>query len=325
MRATIVAFHQYHPQGVTDYYRNHFEYFKKTLKVWGKEMDKLYIVDQDWNFTDKDRADLKELTNDFEIMKSKQAGHHWIQFLDLLPKVNEEHVMIIDNDTYIYEKGFVDGYFKMLEEGYDLVSMFDGSGGMREQVWKKFPQLKAKDYIRIGPYLCFIRRPLLDNLDFAPKYYEPGVFLPEIDYTTVKGDWLDSFGEATLKILATDPKMEIIDKDDRTSLYFLPDHSITTAYGQKPTGVYHIRNWNLGLHLINERKNNMKGYEDFKAITPIQESFRLLGWLWVLSGSLDLLTQGLRSDILAVANDYGATEVEWETFINKFKELHPWI
>lgn len=323
-RACIVSFHQYQPQGRTEHYRNFFEYFKKTLRIWGKEIDKLYIVDQDWNFTLKDKDDLKELTNDFEIFQSVNQGHHWQQFLDLLPRVKEENVMVIDNDMFIYKKGLVDEKFKMLESGYDLVSMFDGSGGMREKIWENFPALKVKDYIRLGPYLCFIKRKLLDNFDGEPKYYKPGVYIKELDYTTGESDWLDSFGEMTLKILSTNPKMEFID-DDRTSLFFYPDHTIGTIYQQEPTGCYHVRNWNLGLHFINERKNSRENYDHFKSITPIQESFRLLGWLWAVSEATGNLNSNLTEDILEVVRDYGATDDEWARYIIGFKELHKWL
>jgi len=324
-RATIVSFYQYQPQGLTQYYRTFFEHFKKSLKVWGKEVDKIYIVDQDWHFTDKDKADLKELTNDFEIMESVNQGHHWVQFHDLLPRVKEENVMIMDNDMFIYKKGFIDSKFKLIEEeGYELVSMFDGSGGMRGLIWDKFPQLKEKEYIRIGPYLSLIKRKYLDGLDFAPKYYEEGTYIPEIDYKTVKGDWLDSFGEATIKILAQKPKMTFIE-DDRTSLFFFPDHGISKAFEGQNTGCYHIRNWNLGLHFINERRNIRQNYDHFRSITPIQECFRVLGWLWVLADASGTMDSNLQEDALQVVRDYGATNEEWYEFIKQFKELHPWI
>ncbi len=323
-RATIVSFYQYTPRGMTNHYRNFFEYFKKTLEVWGKEVDKVYLVDQDWHFTDKDREDLKRLTNDFEIMESVEQGHHWVQFFNLLPRVKEENVMMMDNDTFIYERGLVDKHFRMLEEGYDLVSMFDGSGGMHERIWERFPFLKERGYARLGPYLCFIKRHLLSGLDFAPQYYKPNTYIEALDYRTGDNDWLDSFGEATLKILAQNPKVAFIE-DDRTSLFFYADHSVKPAYEQPQTGSYHLRNWNLGLHLINEKKNNGESYEHFKAITPIQESLRLLGWLWVLSEKVNKLSDALRTDILGIVLDYGANEQEWSEFISKFKELHRWI
>lgn len=326
-RASIVSFAQYQPQGITDYYHNYFEYYKRTLGIWGKEVDKVYIVSQDWEFTDRDRQDLSKLTNDYQIVRGVSERSYAGQFTNLLPMVEEDEVMLMDSDMFIYQKGFVKKCFDRLQEGYGLVGIFDGSGGMRDVVWNKFPELKKRNYLRMAPYLSITKRENFADLepaDWWAKQYPIGTYIKELDYHTVEGDWSDPLGEATLKILSKNPNVYFV-PDDRSSLYFMPDHTITEANTQPHTGCYHLRNWNMGLHLINEHRVNPDSHDRFLATTPIQEAFRLLGWLWTIAEQVGGLNASLQKDILAEVIQYGASKDEWEKYIVKFHELHDWV
>ena len=323
MKAIIIPFHQYVPRGITAHYRIYFDQFKKLLPLWKDEFDHLYLIDHEWDFTEQDRRDLEQIIGERFTIKSAEGFTHWDNLKEILPQVKEDKVLLMDLDTIVYKKGLVEEKFKLLDK-YDLVSMFDGSGGMRELIWQKFPFLKEKGHIRFGAYFCFAKRELLLNLDFAPKHYEKGIYLKELDYTTIDGDWLDSFGEATLKILAKNPRVAFIE-DDRTSLYMNLDHTIAVWSNPLKTDCYHLRNWNLGLHLINEKKRDLESYEKYRQIVPIQEGCRLLGWLWVIAESVGKLDDNLKNDVLGITRDYGLNEDEWLNFISKFKELHPWI
>lgn len=321
MRAIIVPWHQYPPQRITSYYRIYFEYFKKLLRKWKDEFDFLYLIDHYWDFTQKDKEDLTEILGDRWSIRIPTTHNHWDNLSDILPAVKEDKVLIMDLDTLVYKKGLIKEKFDLLDR-FDLVSMFDGSGGMRDLIWAKYPILKEKDVLRIGAYFMFARRDILLNMDFSPKYYSPGTYLPELDYTTVEGDWLDSFGEATLKIMAKKPKVSFVE-DDRGSVY-LDEKGIAVANQRENTGCYHLRNWNLGLHFINESKRNKEAYEKFMSITPGMEACRLLGWLWLIAESVDLLSDDLKKDILKVVKDYRVDNL-WPDYIAKCKEVNPWI
>lgn len=305
MRAVVVPFFQYPPQGVAPYYRVYFDYFLKQLETWKDEFDQLYVVDHLWNITQEDVRKLRDVVGDrygvFALEKN-----YWENLSEILDKVLEDKVLVMDLDTIVYQKGIIAKNFDLLDE-YDLVSTFDGSGGNKEKIWKKYPFLEEKGYLRIAPCFCFAKTKLLRGRDYMP-------------YHKTNEDRADFAGVATLQILKDNPKIKFLE-DDRSSIYLRENGDVFSNF-RRDTGFYHIRNWALGVRLIIDRLTHR---DYLLPITPVTEGCRLLAWLWMVAGKVDGLTEDLQEEILATVHQYNLKDENWFNYLEKFKYFHNWI
>ncbi|HEX8965503.1 MAG TPA: hypothetical protein VF820_03680, partial [Patescibacteria group bacterium] len=259
--AVLIPFFRYQPH-YRDYYRIYFEQLLKGLEIWGDEFDKLYLIDQDMEFTTEDFNRLLAVKPNSEIIKSVNQGHHWVQFKDAIPHIKEDRILFLDNDVIIWKKGIVK---KWLEN--EVALTFDGSGGLKAQMQEKFPILKKYDATRMGSYYFVLPKKVFEKIpdfDFAPITYEEGTYLKELGYTTQKGDWSDSFGLFTMKLLSLYPEVGFIE-DDRSSISF-PDNKTSNP---RQLGYYHVRNGNLPIYTINSFYTHPEDYTRTLKITPI--------------------------------------------------------
>ena len=128
-RAVCVPFHRYHPHA-DEHYKIYWELFKKSLEYFRDDIDHLYLIDSYWGFTGDDIKDLGVPTT---IIPKEKDGHHWVQFKTALPYLKEDYVLFLDNDVVIYDNEVVGSWFLRAKD-YDLVTAFDGSGGLEEAV-----------------------------------------------------------------------------------------------------------------------------------------------------------------------------------------------
>jgi hypothetical protein len=238
--------------------------------------------------------------------------------------LKEENVMLLDNDFYLYKKGLIKKAFDHLKDDKKVVSMFDGSGGMSEVIWERFPYLKGK-YLRLSPPCIFAKRKLLLNMSFDPMYYQAGTFIPDLDYTTKEGDWLDAFGEAMVKVLreVKEDEIEFIPNDFSSLLLHDDGRILEDKREEYGCGYYHLRNSSLGFCLANERlkdKSPNSSYRQRLGITPGIEGLRLLAWAWLI-GERD---ENFKRAIMGVVEDYGVLAEKWAEYIEKFKDFHSW-
>lgn len=322
----VVLWHHYHPRGRSNFYRLQFEYFKRWLEKWKDEFGTLHLVDSEWNFSTDDLKDLDRIMGERYKIWPFGDGHQWTHFRRIVPQLTEENIMLLDNDFFLYKQGLIKKAFDQLNSGKKVVSMFDGSGGMGEVLWERFPYLKEKGYRRLSPPCMFIKRELLLDVNFDPMNYEPGTFIPELNYTTKEGDWLDAFGEAMVKVLSkvNEDEVEFI-PNDFSSLFLYEDGSINIDKREEyDCGYYHLRNSSWGFSIVNERKGGTfpdSAYQQRFKIMPISEGIRLLAWAWVLGES----NEEFKNGIMEVVKDFKVSEEKWFDYLTQFKEFHNWI
>ena len=322
MTAICIPFYRYQPQ-VGDWYKIYFESLLYGLKIWGNEFDHLYLIDQEWGFTEEDYERIVAIKGHGKvtIIKSTVTGHHWNQFKMAIPQIKEDTILFMDNDVFIWKKGIVAGWFKEAETA-DIVTAFDGSGGLRDIIWNRWPIMKLLNATRMGSYYFILHKTILDRIpdfDFAPINYPVGTCIKELkNYITKEGDWSDSFGLFTIKLLALKPKISII-KDDRSSISF-PD--IKTSEPLK-LGYYHIRNGNLPIYTLASKLSHPEDYERVKRDTPRSELTRLFGWFHMLVLMMPQLVEKYeRADIFPFINDIGIHLKEWGQYLKKMEEFH---
>lgn len=320
-RAVIVPFHRYQPHvGLT--YKVYFDYFVENLKVWAKEFDKLYLIDSDFGFSSADVQKTNDLGVFTEVVPIEEVGHHWVHFKNIIPKLKEEYMLFLDCDVVITKSGIIDGWFQEVEAGADILTSFDGSGGMTEQIWEKYPWMKENGFARMGSYYFILTRKLLDKVkdfDFAPIRYEnfdKPPYISELDYQPTKNDWFDSFGLFTVKALATHPKIALIE-DDRGSIYLEDNGSIVkTEPDNRTLGYYHIRNGNLPIYTIDSYYWSKDDWMRTLDITPRRELLRLFAWFQIASGD------SFQKDIDKTLQAVNVQKADWDTYIKEFKLYH---
>ncbi len=313
-KAVLISFFRYQPHD-GEYYRAQFEMFLKSLPFIKDEFDKLYIIDQEWGFTEEDKARLNAI-KETQILPSEQTGHHWVQFKNAIPHITEERILFLDNDVLFWKKGVVKSWF---DSDADLVTAWDGSGGLAEPVRNRFPLLKKLEANRMGSYYFIINKKTFNEIpdfDFAPVgEYPEGTYIKELDYTTKKGDWSDSFGLFTIKMLGRGATTETI-IDDRSSLLLgNEDEYLRTTDKPLRLGYYHIRNGNMPIYMLASRINHMGDYDHQLKVIPRTELLRELAWFWIF-------TPEYRKDAEILLTDSNVSKETWNNYIDEFKVFH---
>lgn len=332
-RAVVIPWHRYHPhegQG----YRVMFEAWLKRFPTWADEFDVLYIIDSFMEFSEEDIRRIQAIKPQVKIFKKEVEGHHWVQYKHFLPRINEMNMLMLDNDVVITKKGIIDGWFKKVEEeGYDFVGSFDGSGGLQDQIKSNFPWMAEKGYNRMGSYYFVWTHQLLERInyfEFAPDYFEPGVYIKELDYTTQDGDWLDSFGMFTIKMLASGAKIYDI-PDPRDTIYLQPNYESDIdlwKINKEPEesnnlGYYHIRNGNLANYVLTSFEFGHDQDYQREINSNKRELLRILAWHWCNMSEAGLTDRRYIDPIMKLLQDLGVDyNTRWRWYIDEFVKYH---
>lgn len=317
-RAVCVPFHRYTPHH-GEYYRVLFQGFLQSLEYMRGSFDKLYLIDSDWNFNFEELDRLNLLGIKFEVIKKEREGHHWVQFHTAMPRINEDFTLFLDNDVFFWRYGVVEEWFKAAEEG-KFVSAFDGSGGLAEVMREKYPVLKSLSANRMGSYYFILDRQdkkVAAKTELGPITYKPGDYIRHLAYSTIEGDWQDSFGLFTTEALSRGRETHVI-TDDRSSIYLQDDGSIVKdPEHPRRLGYYHARNGNLPIFFLNSKFGGYESdYRHYLNITPRRELLRILAWFWFSGGSL------YEREVYSMLSDINVSEETWLNYYKAFVDYH---
>jgi len=280
-----------------------WKFFLLHLKKWIKWVDRVYIIDSGCNL---------ELPEDFfqaekiQIVK-KPPQSHWQNMNEAIRNTAENLILLLDSDMVIYNDKVIHTGFWKLEQGWDVASILDSSGGQPIN-HPAFTENQFRfERRRLCPYLCFIKRNALrPDFDFTPRGGE---------------NWTDSMGTVTEQLVADGKKIYEL-QDDRATISLEDDGRITSvqwldtppkkwALDEHPNlGYYHIRNFGGGLKLWKEKEFGL---------VPGREARRLLAWVWVLKAGIgeDMRDQTIVDPILP--------KEKWVNYFKKFAEYHSWL
>ncbi|RCW50867.1 hypothetical protein [Paenibacillus prosopidis] len=174
-------------------------------KVWGNEIDRLYIC---LNSTVED--DVIQYIVDLCSRNSKiKLEHHKRQMQQgqainlALELVEEDMVMLIEEDAIIFKPGVVDSYFKKIEEeGYEVVGSLRGfcSQEIVEQARKKwgctFPGLWPNFLFTYTKHL------LSTDRNFGSRRWSAGEKIEPLDYVCKTDQASDTFVNTSLQLYA---------------------------------------------------------------------------------------------------------------------------
>lgn len=112
-RAIIVAFHKYQPYG-GKYYEPLFDYFIHNLSTVKDEFDAVYFIDSNW---DIDPLKISQtLGEKGVIIKVNPHLRYYDAYKEVLPLIQEDLVLFMDNDCVVYKRGIIKKTFDLLEE-----------------------------------------------------------------------------------------------------------------------------------------------------------------------------------------------------------------
>lgn len=320
-RAVAVCFHNYVPMYDSRYFQVLLGYFIQNLERCKDEFDMLYIIDSNWKTTASDVDKIEEsLSGKVIILRADENLRYWDAYRTNLHRIKEESILFIDNDTVIYRKGVIDGIFRKVEEGYDVVSIFDTIGTLTERINQRWPIMGGQSKFCL--YFFASRLDLLKSIngEWATLNYPIGTFIKELDYTTVEGDWVETLGELTFKMLDKGIKaLEV--PEDKTSIIIRDGEILKDGRGSNDLGYYHIRAGSSPAFLLTHRNfGDKETYLDHINGQPHSEYLRQFAWYWIANENPYFNVP--KEDIYAVLNDCNIDHDLWMVYIKDFKEYH---
>jgi glycosyltransferase involved in cell wall biosynthesis len=318
-RAIIVPFHPYQANKVTQLYWKWWQAWEYCFNQWEYLFDRVYLIDQGWGF------DPSLFPDKFIICRTEDMQepvvHHWDSFRQVIPHIEEDLILMMDNDMLIHDGEWMEHHLEVIEdEGYDVSAIWDGSGSIPlEEQFSFLRENSRRAYRRrVAPYMCFIKRKFLNktNLEFAPKYLRG------------KGNrFYDSFGKWTEEVLSLNPKLHEIPDVRKFWFWEAPDKRWVKSMWldgpefqwsspdmfDLPSPYYHVRNWSLGLYLINTFNHDKTAYKLAKKITPFVEAIRQLAWQELVG-----------IDPNGVVQDLGVSFDSWVGYVEDMRNIHAW-
>jgi hypothetical protein len=160
-------------------------------------------------------------------------------------------------------------------------------------------------------------RPFENFQDEASYKYEPNTYIPELDYYTVDGDWLETLGRETLSLLDLGARVLQIPQD-KSYLYFQLD---PPAEVNKDTEWHHVRYWAAAARMLANR--NLGWPEEYqKEIQQpmVIDNLRRLAWYWIANKNPYFNIPEER--IYEILEDVKISKEDWLDYIEKFKKFH---
>jgi len=320
MNAIVINFKNSVPTPVTtDFFKVGFGYFLQSLNLWGDEYDKVYVLDSSWNFNEKERRALDKATNGKGVILETNPNLCYTEaWKAMLPMIEEDKVLFIHDDTMIYKKGFVKKIFDNLDK-YGVVSAFETIGTLTDRINKKWPVMRG--YSNFASCLFGIKRDLLKPFEDFPfemtHHYEVGTHIPELDYTTVEGDWVETLGRAAIMLLGKGvPVLEVV--QDKENLFYQTPPAVEK---NTITEWHHVR---YGLAMARMLCNKYHGwptqYQDDLLPHMVGENVRKMAWYWIANQNPYFTIK--EKFIFEVLADLGVSKESWFEYLTKFKIFH---
>lgn len=282
IRAIVTAWHQYTPFG-SEYYKSMFDFYLSQMKKFEKEYDKIYFLDSTWNFTEDDYERMKSVKGN--IIKVDPSLRYYDAYKKVLPDIQATAVLFTDNDFVIYKPKMIEDAFAFLQEGFDVVSIYDTIGTMKVDL----PDGKNK----FCPYFFATRKETL------MKYLD-------VDWSPDAMPYTETFGLLTEAMLK-DKLKPYEYEEDKNAIYY-----DKTKDEKKNLGYYHVRSGSVPAYLLATRKyGDINTYWKYLNEQPKKEYLRQCAWYEVMGGEPFL-----------IFDDVGIKVEDWEYYMEYFKKFH---
>lgn len=294
-RAILMCIHSYQPFG-QEYYSPLLEFQLNTLRKYKDEFDTLYLIEDDnWKLPEQKEDWIK-------IVHVPINLRYYEAYQKVLPQVEEDLVLFIDNDMIVYKKNIIrDTFYRMGPERtlstnpvgggvklipYDVETIMDTIG--------TYTTDKLAKGNKFCPYWFGTRKDLL------MKYLDID-WAPDMPYCETLGHLTEAMVKDNLDIHELE--------DDKSDILFAGEKD---GKKSKDLGYYHCRNGSLAAYLLSTKKyGNLETYNEYLKNQPESETLRLCGWYQAMEGNPE-----------EIVSDLAITKEEWDNYIDKFKSYH---
>lgn len=293
-RAIVVAMHKYTPFG-DEFYEPILDFFLQSVEKYRDEFDRVYIVDSTWNVKmPETSAENKDWVT---VIKVDPNLRYYDAYKEVLPQIEEQLVLFMDNDMVVYREGTFDRAYDLLElqrddsDGEydylcDVVSIYDTIG---TYVTKK---MNGKN--KFCPYWFAAQKDLL--MVYKDVYW--GSDMPRHE----------TLGALTKALLDDDIKPYEWEEDKSNCLF---DGTQDGDMG-KDLGYYHIRAGSTVAYLLATRKyGDIKTYNEYLKNQPKQELLRHCAWYAYMGGLISPIVEDLNIEV-----------TDWLDYYERFLEYH---
>lgn len=179
--------------------------------IWVDEIDRLHVC--------FNRQSNKEVVN----FVRKRLLHPKVNFIYIesnldygkpfnycLKDSKEDLVVLMEEDGFVFKRGLLDELFRKIEEGfYDVIGSprFSCTDGILEASKNKY-ELDYSGFGDVGPnfwpnfFFCKRNDLLNTNLDFGPKGWKKGEFIPQLDMICQQEECGDTFVWMSMQLRA---------------------------------------------------------------------------------------------------------------------------
>lgn len=264
-RAILVNFHKYTPFG-GEFYEPILDSFLASMEEYRGEYDHLYLLDSNWNI------DLEKLEGlNASILRTDPNMRYYDCFKEVLPKIEEDLVLFLDDDMVIYKSIIILEAFERLQtkkHPADVVSITDTIGTM---------QVPLKTGNKLCPYFFATRKDLL------MKYLD-------VDWSPDAMPYTETFGLLTEAMLKDGLKAFEME-DDKTEV-----KSWDPLETDKTLGYYHVRAGSTIAYLLAEKTyGNPETYWKYLESQPASEIIRHCGWYTWMGGNSEEVLKDLNA------------------------------
>lgn len=197
-------------------------WLKNFNKFWSNEVDRLYIAHN--SAIEPEIAEYIEdlarrmVGDKLTFLYTSRQTDHGIVINEMLDACNEDHILLVEDDGFIFKPGVVNHWFEMLEVGrFDVIGSKRGSCSLEILDYaKKKWSLSYEGLGDQGPnfWPCFLftsKKILLDtDRNFRARAWDRGEMIEQLDYVVdvdrVVGD---TFVNTSLQIRDKVPKDRI--------------------------------------------------------------------------------------------------------------------
>lgn len=280
-KAICVPFHKYQPYG-DEFYAPILTSFMKRMSKYKNEYTKLYLVDSNWNIE-------TQISDRIEIIKVNPHLRYYDAYKEILPRIKEDLILLMDNDMVVYKSHIIDTTFNIIEQGFDVASIYDTIG--------EYTTGKLNGKNKLCPYWFCTRTDVL-------RHYTGVEWGPDMPYC-------ETLGHLTEKMVEDNLKLFEMAEDKRSYFY-----NGTFGYNDgedhgKDFGYYHIRSGSLPAVLLAWKKYTTDStYDDYIKDQPKTEYLRQCAWYQYMGGDPSPIVK----DVLS--------EESFENYYEKFLIFH---
>lgn len=227
-RAVVSTWHNFTFNYPTPYHDLYYEHFLENLPLWKDDVDAVYLIDNNWNFTDEDKERAWNIKKNIVFFKSPIVAHYYGQLSYYMPQVKEDQILVLDNDCFIFTRDGITDWFDKLGN-HDAVVCWNNIGGLEEPIKKKYPHAPGQSFYSNHYAVSHKFSSILTPRDYwcETTTFEPNTYLPELEYHTKKGDWTEGKETMVYKLLERNDfvEMPIVENQGWHHL-----HSVSWAY-----------------------------------------------------------------------------------------------